>query len=414
MNNPDLLNALHARGYLHQCTDAGLLAHKLASEKVIFYIGFDCTADSLHVGSLLPIMLIRALQQKGHQPIILLGSGTTMIGDPSGKDEARTMLTAEQIEQNKVGIAAIFAKYIDFSGSNAAILVDNRDWLLNINYLEFLRDYGRHFSVNKMLSFDSVRLRLERQQPLSFLEFNYMLLQAYDFLELYKRYGCVLQCGGSDQWGNIVGGIDLVRRINGAEVIGLTTPLLTTKTGAKMGKTANGAVWLNADKLSPYDYWQFWRNTDDENVIKFLQLFTDLSLAEIQKLSQLKGQELNEAKIILANEATRLCHGLESAQSAMSTASQTFKDGASGTELPELVLHANELQSGIPIFKLFIDIGFCQSGGEARRLIQGGGARLNDMTITLETYTISPADFHEGKVKISAGKKKYGIVRYQP
>ncbi|MGE5442952.1 MAG: tyrosine--tRNA ligase, partial [Bacteroidota bacterium] len=378
------------RGYLHQCTDLDGLDALAAERPITAYIGFDCTAPSLHVGSLVSIMLLRRLQQAGHKPIVLMGGGTTRIGDPSGRDEARKLMTDEEIAANMAGIRRVFARFLDFGDApTGAVMVDNADWLDGLAYIPFLRDYGRHFSVNRMLNFESVRLRLDREQPLSFLEFNYMVLQAYDFLELARRFGCVLQMGGSDQWGNIVCGVELARRTDGRHLFGLTTPLITTASGAKMGKTAAGAVWLSADMLSPYEYWQFWRNSEDADAGRFLRLFTELPLAEIEQLERLRGAELNEAKKVLADEATGLCHGRDAAVQVRTTAASLFEHGlsaaagdtATGTGLPTIQVAHEELEAGVPAFELFRRGGLAASKGEARRLIKGGGARLNDVTI---------------------------------
>ncbi len=401
------------RGYLHQCTDLDGLDALATERSIKAYIGFDCTAPSLHAGSLLPIMLLRRLQQAGHKPIVLMGGGTTKVGDPSGKDESRQLLTEEKIAENMAGIKTVFAKFLTFgNGATDAVMVNNADWLDEIQYIPFLRDFGRHFSVNRMLGFESVKMRLDREQPLTFLEFNYMILQAYDFLELSRREDCVLQMGGSDQWGNIVNGVELTRRIDGKALYGLTVPLLQTASGAKMGKTAAGAIWLNDDMLPAYDYWQFWRNTDDADVGKFLRLFTDLPLDEIARLEGLQGVELNEAKKILANEATRMCHGAAAADAAAETARRTFEEGALGDQLPTADIPGAELEAGIPAFDLFRRAGLAASNGEARRLIKGGGGRLNDVAIGNETQTITLADRNaDGVIKLSAGKKRHALVR---
>jgi tyrosyl-tRNA synthetase len=404
----ELLKVLHERGYIHQCTNENSLDDFINSEKSITaYIGFDCTAPSLHVGSLIQIMILRILQQFGHNPIVLIGSATTRVGDPSGKDQVRSIISNDQIEENKNSISKIFEHFLDFK--NGAKFLDNAEWLLQLNYLEFLSRYGRHFSINRMLTFDSVRIRLEREQPLSFLEFSYMLLQAYDFLELNQKYNCFLQLGGSDQWGNIVSGIELIKKINGKEAFGLTSPLLTTASGAKMGKTATGAIWLNKEMLSDYDYWQFWRNTDDRDVIKFLKLFTELPLAEIDRLGKLQGAELNEAKIILANEATKLCRGEIAAVSSMKTAQKTFEGGI-GENLKQIPIVRDQLAAGIPAFKLFVDTGLSESGGQARKLISGKGARINDKIIDNEMQEINLSWANDGKIKLSAGKKNHAII----
>jgi tyrosyl-tRNA synthetase len=408
------LKTVTARGFVHQCTDTEALDAALSEgTPKICYIGFDCTADSLHVGSLLPIMLLRWFQKSGHKPIVLMGGGTTKVGDPSGKDEARQLITEETIAANKAGIQGVFEKFLTFGdGPTDAIMVDNADWLDELSYIPFLRDYGRHFSVNRMLGFESVKLRLDREQPLSFLEFNYMILQAYDFMELNRRHGCILQMGGSDQWGNIVNGVELTRRVDSAQVFGLTSPLITTASGAKMGKTADGAVWLNADRVSPYDYWQFWRNTADADVGRFLRLFTDLSLEETQRLESLQDAEINDAKKILATEATAMCHGRAAAEEAANTAAETFEQGQSAEGLPTVEVPAAELADGIAAFALFARAGLANSNGEARRLIRGGGARLNDQKIADENANVSASDaVGDGVIKLSAGKKRHVLIR---
>ena len=412
------LSTVTDRGFVHQCTDTDALDAALAGidsggPPKTCYIGFDCTADSLHVGSLLPIMLLRWFQKCGHKPIVLLGGGTTKIGDPSGKDEARQLIADETIAANKAGIRGIFDKFLTFGdGPTDATMVDNADWLDTLDYIPFLRDYGRHFSVNRMLSFESVKLRLEREQPLSFLEFNYMILQAYDFLELNRRAGVILQMGGSDQWGNIVNGVELSRRVDAAQVFGLTSPLITTASGAKMGKSADGAVWLNADRVSPYDYWQFWRNTADADVGRFLRLFTELPLDEIVRLEALRDADINEAKKILATEATAMCHGRAAAGAAATTAAETFEQGQSSAGLPTVEIPAAELDAGLPAFALFARAGLAASNGEARRLIRGGGARLNDVPVRDENAAVTAADAGaDGALKLSAGKKRHVLVR---
>ncbi len=401
------------RGYLHQCTDLEGLDALAAETRITAYIGFDCTAPSLHVGSLLPIMLLRRLQQAGHKPIVLMGGGTTKVGDPSGKDESRQLLTEEKIAENMAGIKTVFAKFLKFGdGDTDAVMVNNADWLDELQYIPFLRDFGRHFSVNRMLSFESVKMRLDREQPLSFLEFNYMILQAYDFLELSRRNGCVLQMGGSDQWGNIVNGVELTRRVDNKTLYGLTVPLLQTASGAKMGKTAAGAVWLNEDQLAPYDYWQFWRNSEDGDVGRFLRLFTELPLDEIARLEALQGAELNDAKKVLANETTAMCHGKAAAEAAAETARKTFEEGRLGDQLPTVDVPRGELESGIPAFDLLRRAGLAASNGEARRLIKGGGGKINDVAIANETQAISLSDRNaEGVIKLSAGKKRHALVR---
>lgn len=407
------IEAVQERGYLHQCTDLDKLDTLAAGKPISAYIGFDCTAPSLHAGSLVSIMLLRHFQKSGHKPIVLMGGGTTKVGDPSGKDDARKLLDDEAIAANMAGIKNVFEKFLTFGdGPTDAVMVNNADWLENLEYISFLRDYGRHFSVNRMLTFDSVKLRLERDQPLSFLEFNYMILQAYDFLELARRMDCSVQMGGSDQWGNIVNGVDLTRRVISKEVFGLTTPLLTTASGAKMGKTADGAVWLNEDMLSAYDYWQFWRNTEDADVGKFLRLFTDIALDEINRLEALQGAELNDAKKVLADAATALCHGDAAAKTARQTAETTFENGGLGDDLPTFEIDRTRLEEGIPAFQLFREVELAASGGEARRLIKGGGGKVNDKALQSEVQAISAADLNgENLIKLSAGKKKHALVR---
>ncbi|MDP3531735.1 MAG: tyrosine--tRNA ligase [Alphaproteobacteria bacterium] len=405
------LKTLAERGFLNQCTDQSGLDEYAQTNKIVAYIGFDCTADSLHVGNLISIMMLRHLQQTGHKPIVLLGGGTSKVGDPSFKDEARKMLSLEQIEHNKQGIKKVFEKFLTFGdGPNDAIMVDNADWLDHLNYMAFLRDYGIHFSVNRMLSFDSVKMRLEREQNLSFLEFNYMILQAYDFAELNKRYNCVLQMGGQDQWGNIVNGTDLTRRVNHKHVFGLTSPLLTMSDGTKMGKTERGAVWLNADKLSPYDYWQFWRNASDADVGTLLRFYTELPISEIAQLEKLEGNQLNEAKIILANEATTLCHGIDAARHSFETAKKVFEEGGAGGDLPSLEISMNDLEKGLSFIEALKQIGFVESNGEAKRLIKGRGARVNNNVIDDEAYHLSTKDLIDGSIKVSAGKKHHGVI----
>ena len=407
------LETIRERGFLHQCTDADGLGSLLGGPPVPAYIGFDCTADSLHVGSLVSIMLLRRYQQAGHKPIVLMGGGTTKVGDPSGKEEARPLLTDGQIAANMAGIRRVFEKFLAFGdGPSDAVMANNADWLDGLSYIPFLREYGRHFSVNRMLSMDSVRLRLDRQQPLSFLEFNYAVLQSYDFVELARRFGCRLQMGGSDQWGNIVSGIDLGRRAEGVELFGLTTPLIETASGVKMGKTASGAVWLNAERVSPYDYWQFWRNTEDSDVGRFLRLFTELPMEEIARLEALEGRELNDAKKSLADAATALCHGDDAASQAAETARRTFEQGEAAQGLPEVEVPRAELEAGIPAFALLRRAGLADTGSAARRLIRGGGARLNDEPITGEERLVGLADLEgPGALKLSAGRKRHVLVR---
>jgi tyrosyl-tRNA synthetase len=460
--NSEFMRVMQERGFIHQATHAEELDKRLGKERTAAYIGFDCTAPSLHVGSLIQIMALRWLQKTGHKPIVLLGGGTTKVGDPSGKDESRKLLTAAEIEANLQSIKALFEQFLSFgTGATDAIMVNNAEWLDKLNYIDFLRDYGRYFSVNRMLTQDSINLRLEREQNLSFLEFNYMILQAYDFVELHQRYGCMLQIGGSDQWGNIVMGIDLMRRMDaekrfqpmaiskggkslkvlevqpmiqakrtdpkdytpeafmsymndgdGRDLFGLTTPLLTTSAGAKMGKTATGAVWLSRDMLAPYDYWQFWRNTEDADVGRFLRLFTELPIKEIEKLEALKGAEINEAKKILANEATKLAHGDRAARQAAETAKKTFEEGGVGADIPVFTLTSAELGKGVPVYDLLRQSGLADSGSDAKRLIRGGGARLNDQKIESETLLIDPSYFKDNAaVKLSAGRKKHMLVK---
>ena len=409
----EFLNELKARGYVHQVTDEAGLDELAKSGCITGYIGFDCTAPSLHVGNLLGIMMLRKLQQAGHKPIVLIGGGTTKVGDPSGKDEARKLLTDAEIAANIGGIESVFGKFVSFGASGSdALMVNNADWLNELNYIDFLRDYGRHFSVNRMLSYNSVKLRLEREQPLSFIEFNYMVLQAYDFVELYRRFGCRLQMGGSDQWGNIVNGIELGRRADGVELFGLTTALLTTASGAKMGKTASGAVWLNPDMLSPYDYWQYWRNTEDADVSRFLKLFTEVPLDEIERLASLQGAELNEAKKVLATEATALLHGREAADRAEGTARATFEQGTLSETLPTFEIARAELERGWGVLTANTHVGFVPSTSEARRQIKGGGLKVNDKTVTDEKRLLTLADLTpEGVIKLSLGKKRHVLIR---
>ncbi|MCH1542785.1 MAG: tyrosine--tRNA ligase [Alphaproteobacteria bacterium] len=407
----EFLKTLDQRGFIAQCTDDAALDTAALEGVVTGYIGYDCTAPSLHVGNLISILMLRRLQQAGHRPIVVIGGGTTKVGDPSGKDESRQLLTQDKIDANKKTIRATFERFLTFGdGPTDAIMVDNDEWLSGLNYIEFLRDYGRHFSVNRMMSFESVKLRLEREQPLSFLEFNYMILQAYDFLELNRRYDCSLQMGGSDQWGNIVNGIELTRRCDQKSVFGLTTNLLTTSSGAKMGKTAQGAVWLNDDMLPVYDYWQFWRNTEDADVGRFLRLFTELSLDDIVRLESLEGAELNDAKKILATEATAMCHGRAAAEKAEATALETFEGGGSA-DLPSVDIEAAKLEAGLGLLEAFVLAGLAKSNGEARRLVQGGGAKINDAAQNDIGVTLSNDDIKDGNVKLSFGKKRHVLLR---
>jgi len=409
----DFLREITGRGYMHQCTDLDGLDALAEKGPIRAYIGFDCTADSLHVGSLVQIMMLRWLQKTGHKPIVLMGGGTTKIGDPSGKDESRQLLSEDQIQANMAGIRRIFDRYLVFGdGPTDAIMIDNADWLDRLNYVDFLREYGRHFSVNQMLAFDSVKLRLEREQHLSFLEFNYMVLQSYDFLELSRRYDCVLQMGGSDQWGNIVSGVELGRRLDRTSLFGLTSPLITTASGAKMGKTAQGAVWLNEARLAAYGYWQYWRNVEDADVGRFLRLFTELPEDEIARLEALEGVEINAAKKRLADEATRLCHGAAAAEAAAETARRTFEEGALGQDLPTIEVPRDRLARGIPVYELLRESGLTASHGAARRLIEGGGGRINDAAIDSPARAVDLSDLNsDGLIKLSAGKKRHALVR---
>jgi tyrosyl-tRNA synthetase len=409
----DFLNVLASRGFIHQVSEPEALDALARQSTIAAYIGFDCTAPSLHVGSLLPIMLLYWLQQTGHRPIPLMGGGTTRVGDPSGKDESRRLLTDQTIEENLKSIRVTFGRFLRFGdGKTDAVMANNADWLNGLNYIDFLRDIGRHFSINRMLSFDSVKLRLERQQELSFLEFNYMILQAYDFVELFRRYGCVLQMGGSDQWGNIVNGIDLGRRLHNAQLFALTSPLITTSSGAKMGKTAAGAVWLNADQVSPYDYWQYWRNTEDADVARFLKLFTVLPLDEIERLAALKGAEINEAKKVLATAATALVHGEAAADEAAASARTTFEEGGLGSSLPTVEVPRAELKAGIGVLAAFVKAGLAASNGEVRRAIANNAILVNDIRVTNDKATIGEAEVTaDGVVKLSLGRKRHVLLK---
>jgi tyrosyl-tRNA synthetase len=407
----DLLRILAERGYIHQCSDPEGLDARLAAGPVTAYVGYDCTGPSLHVGHLLSIMMLRWLQKTGHRPIALMGGGTTRVGDPSGKDETRRILSIDQIEANKESLKAVFARFISFEGAEAALMIDNAEWLAPLNYIDFLRDVGRHFSVNRMLSFDSVKLRLERDQELSFLEFNYMILQAYDFVELHRRHDCILQMGGSDQWGNIVNGIDLGRRMGTDQLYAVTCPLITTSSGAKMGKTAQGAIWLNAEALSPYEYWQFWRNTEDADVGRFLRLFTDLPLDEIGRLEGLHGAEINEAKKVLATEATALLHGRTAADEAAETARRTFEEGRSGGALPTVEVARAEIEAGLALPAAFVRAGLAGSNSEVRRAVANNAIRINDAPVADANRPISAADINaEGVIKLSNGRKKHALI----
>ncbi len=408
----EVLRVLLERGYVFQCTDFPALDAAFLAGPVSTYVGYDCTAPSLHAGSLVSIMMLRWLQKLGHRPIVLMGGGTTRVGDPSGKDEARKMLTDDVIRANMAGIQSVFSKYVQFGdGPTDAVMVNNADWLDKLGYIDFLRDYGRHFSVNRMLTFDSVKTRLEREQPLSFIEFNYMVLQAYDFVELGRRFGCRLQMGGSDQWGNIVNGVELGRKAHGQELFGLTCPLLTTASGGKMGKTADGAVWLNAAQRSPWEYWQYFRNTEDADVGRFLRLFTDLPMDEVRRLEALQGADINEAKKVLATEVTALCHGREEALKALATATKTFEGGGAAEGLPTVTVPEGTFARGMPSWELVKLAGLAQSNTEARKLIQQGGVRINDVVVTDEKAPVGEAALQHGAVKVSAGKKRHVLVK---
>jgi tyrosyl-tRNA synthetase len=409
----DFLNVLQERGFIHQCSDFEGLDALAAKGEATAYVGYDCTAPSLHIGNYLTMMMLHWLQQTGNKPITLMGGGTTMVGDPSGKDETRAIRSVAEIEANKASIRGVFAKVLHYgSGSSDAVMLDNAEWLTRLNWIEMLRDVGRHFSVNRMLTMDSVRLRLEREQEMSFIEFNYMICQAYDFVQLFQRTGCRLQMGGSDQWGNIIMGVDLGRRMGTAQLFALTTPLLTTASGAKMGKTAQGAVWLNADQFSPYDFWQYWRNVEDADVVRFLKLFTTLPLTEINKLAQLQGAEINDAKKALADAATTLLHGADAARQAAETARQTFEEGAIAENLPTVEIPQNELAAGYGVLAAFVKAGLVTSNGEARRQIKGGGLRVNDSSVTDERMALTEANLTpEGVIKLSLGKKRHVLLK---
>jgi tyrosyl-tRNA synthetase len=409
----DFLRILTERGFIHQCSDMAGLDALAAKGQVVAYVGYDCTAPSLHVGSLISIMMLHWLQQTGNKPIALMGGGTTRVGDPSGRDETRAIRSVEEINANKDGIKTVFAKFLNFGERKTdAIMIDNAEWLPPLNYIEFLRDVGKHFSVNRMLTMDSARMRLEREQELSFIEFNYMLLQAYDFVELNRRVGCNLQMGGSDQWGNIVTGIDLGRRMSSPQLHALTCPLLTTASGAKMGKTAAGAVWLNEAQLSAYDYWQFWRNTEDADVGRFLRLFTTLPGAEIQRLAALQGAEINEAKKVLATQATAHLHGRDKAEAAAATAQKTFEQGELSTDLPTIEVPMSDIANELGVLAAFVTAGLVKSNGEARRQVQGGGLRVNDRPVTDEKAKLRSGDIGpDGVIKLSLGRKKHVLLR---
>ena len=409
----DFLNVLRERGFIHQASDFDGLDALAAKGQATAYVGYDCTAPSLHIGNFLTMMMLYWLQQSGNKPITLMGGGTTMVGDPSGKDETRALRTVAEIEANKASIRGVFSKVLRYGdGGSDAIMLDNAEWLTKLNWIEMLRDIGRHFSVNRMLTMDSVRLRLEREQEMSFIEFNYMVCQAYDFVELARRTGCRLQMGGSDQWGNIVMGVDLGRRMGTPQLFALTTALLTTASGAKMGKTAQGAIWLNADACSPYEFWQYWRNTEDADVVKFLKLFTTLPIKEIDKLARLQGAEINEAKKALADAATTLLHGADAARTAAETARRTFEEGAIAENLPTVEIPRSELEGGAGVLAAFVKAGLVASNGEARRQIKGGGLRVNDVAVSDEKMVLTPTDLTaEGVIKLSLGKKRHVLVR---
>ena len=408
----DFLRVMYERGFVHQISDEAGLDDLLAKEKVTAYIGYDATATSLHIGNLITITMLYWLQQTGHRPITLMGGGTSMIGDPSFRDDQRSLLSPQKIDENIQGIKKIFARILRYGdGPTDAVMVNNADWLMKLNYVEFLRDVGRHFSVNRMLAFDSVRLRLEREQSLSFLEFNYMILQGYDFVELNRRHGVRLQMGGSDQWGNIINGVDLSHRMGGPQLYALTTPLLTKSSGEKMGKSARGAVWLNGELFSPYDFWQYWRNTEDADVGRFLKIFTRLPLDEIARLEALGGSEINEAKKVLATEATAIVHGREAAEQAAETARQTFEEGAVAETLPTVEVPADKLEAGIGLLSLIVTAGLAGSNGEARRHVQGGAVRLNDRPVADDRLTVTSAALANDVLKLSVGRKKHVLVR---
>lgn len=409
----DFLRTIVERGFLADCTDLQGLDERMLKGPITGYIGFDLTATSLHIGNLVQIMLLRWMQKTGHRPITLMGGGTTKVGDPSGKDEMRRIISVDQINENADGIRQVFANYISYGdGPLDSPLVNNAEWLDKLGYIDFLRDIGKHFTINRLLAFDSVKSRLDREQPLSFIEFNYMLLQAYDYLELHRRHDCVLQMGGSDQWGNIVSGADLIRRVDAGEAFGLTTPLVTRADGKKMGKSADGAVWLNEDRMSSYEFWQWWRNVDDADVAKFLKLFTELDVAECDRLGALEGSDINAAKIVLANEVTTLCHGAEAATTAEATAREVFEKGGMGDDLPTLTLTVQELGDGISIVQLITRSGLAKSGKDAKRLIAEGGARMNDASLGDAGLMVSAADLAE-PMKLSAGKKRHALVILQ-
>jgi tyrosyl-tRNA synthetase len=408
----DFVRVMLERGYIHQCSDLEDLDKQAAQGAITAYVGYDATATSLHIGNLISVMMLRRLQQTGHRPIVVMGGGTTKVGDPSGKDSQRQMLTDDRIAANIASIRSVYERFLRFGFADTdALMIDNDEWLSRFGYVEFLREFGAHFTINRMLTFDSVKLRLDREQPLSFLEFNYMLMQAVDFLELNRRHACVLQMGGSDQWGNIINGVELIRRVDGKQAFALTTPLLTTASGAKMGKTAAGAVWLNADLMSPYDYWQFWRNTEDADVGRFMKLFTDLPLEEIARLEAMEGAGINEAKKVLADEATRLLHGAEAAKAARAAAEKLFEQGVASSDLPTVEIARADLEAGVPLANLAESAGLAASRSEARRLAQGGGLRLNDVAEPDAGRLVTLADLRDGALKLAAGKKKVVLLK---
>ena len=407
----DALNIFKNRGYFFQCTDEAALSRLLNNKNINFYIGFDCTANSLHVGSLLQIMCLRQLQKLGHTPVVLLGGGTTMIGDPSGKEESRKILSEREIEKNVKNIKKVFSNFLSNKGKNKVVYVNNKDWLKKLNYIDFLRDYGKHFTINKMLTFDSIKLRLDREQSLSFLEFNYMIFQAYDFMKLYETHKCLLQIGGSDQWGNIINGVELIRRSKSKEAYGLTTPLITTSSGSKMGKTEKGAIWLDKNLLSPFDYWQFWRNTDDRDVIKYLRLFTEISDEKISNLSTLVGSSINEVKVLLANAATEMLHGKKEAEKAFDTAKKTFNEKSFDKNLPTLEIKKNDFIKEVTLKDVLIKIGFASSNSDYKRNLKNLAYKINNSVIKNENEILSSKHIYDNIIKISFGKKKHYLIK---
>ena len=407
----DALNIFKNRGYFFQCTDEAALSRLLNNKNINFYIGFDCTANSLHVGSLLQIMCLRQLQKLGHTPVVLLGGGTTMIGDPSGKEESRKILSEREIEKNVKNIKKVFSNFLSNKGKNKVVYVNNKDWLKKLNYIDFLRDYGKHFTINKMLTFDSIKLRLDREQSLSFLEFNYMIFQAYDFMKLYETHKCLLQIGGSDQWGNIINGVELIRRSKSKEAYGLTTPLITTSSGSKMGKTEKGAIWLDKNLLSPFDYWQFWRNTDDRDVIKYLRLFTEISDEKISNLSTLVGSSINEVKVLLANAATEMLHGKKEAEKAFDTAKKTFNEKSFDKNLPTLEIKKNDFIKEVTLKDVLIKIGFASSNSDYKRNLKNLAYKINNSVVKNENEILSSKHINDNIIKISFGKKKHYLIK---